>query len=166
MARVARRRHPAHALPEDARGYFAEMGRIAVEIGDNAKCVVLEGDPRKAAQLRHDDDAMDDVHRHLFTVLMDREWTHGVATARRRHPAGPLLRTLRRGGGEICGSRTTQCPQFTGNPPYSIPSYSGGIGGVFGESCDSQRTGAHERGLTADLPENLTVGRHHGLLGG
>jgi hypothetical protein len=57
-------------------------------------------------------------------------------------------------------------PDGTGNPPYSIPSYSGGIGGVFGESCDSQRTGAHERGLTADLPQNLTVGRHHGLLGG
>ena len=29
-----------------------------------------------AAQLRHDDDAMDTLHRHLFTVLMDGEWTH------------------------------------------------------------------------------------------
>ena len=81
VAKVARRRHPARALPEDVNGYFAEMGRIAVEIGDNTKSVVLEGDPYKAAQLRHDDDAMDELHRHLFTVLMDREWTHGVATA-------------------------------------------------------------------------------------
>ena len=24
---------------------------------------------------------MDDLHRHLFTVLMDREWTHGVTAA-------------------------------------------------------------------------------------
>jgi phosphate transport system protein len=24
---------------------------------------------------------MDDLHRHLFTVLMDREWSHGVAAA-------------------------------------------------------------------------------------
>ena len=24
---------------------------------------------------------MDDLHRHLFTVLMDREWKHGVAAA-------------------------------------------------------------------------------------
>ena len=79
VAKVARRRHPAHALPENVNGYFAEMGRIAVEIGDNTKSVVLEGDPHKAAQLRHDDDAMDELHRHLFTVLMDREWTHGVA---------------------------------------------------------------------------------------
>ena len=81
VAKVARRRHPAHALPENVNGYFAEMGRIAVEIGDNTKSVVLEGDPHKAAQLRHDDDAMDKLHRHLFTVLMDREWTHGVASA-------------------------------------------------------------------------------------
>ena len=80
VAKVARRRHPAHALPENVNGYFAEMGRIAVEIGDNTKSVVLEGDPHKAAQLRHDD-AMDELHRHLFTVLMDREWTHGVASA-------------------------------------------------------------------------------------
>ena len=24
---------------------------------------------------------MDDLHRHLFTVLMDRDWEHGVAAA-------------------------------------------------------------------------------------
>ena len=62
-------------------GYFAEMGRIAVEIGDNTKSVVLEGDPYKAAQLRHDDDAMDQLHRHLFTVIMDKDWAHGVPSA-------------------------------------------------------------------------------------
>ena len=44
VAKVARRRHPAHALPEAVNGYFAEMGRIAVEIGDTTKSVVLEGD--------------------------------------------------------------------------------------------------------------------------
>ena len=67
VATVARRRHPAHALPEDVNGYFAEMGRIAIEIGNTTKSVVLEGDPHKAAQLRHDDDAIDYLHRHLFT---------------------------------------------------------------------------------------------------
>ena len=38
-------------------------------------------DPEKAARIREEDDAMDDLHRHLFTVLMDREWKHGVAAA-------------------------------------------------------------------------------------
>lgn len=57
------------------------MGRIAVNIGYNAKDVVLSGDPDKAAKLADDDDAMDELHRHLFTVVMDRQWPHSVATA-------------------------------------------------------------------------------------
>jgi phosphate transport system protein len=43
--------------------------------------VVLNRDPLKAARIRQDDDAMDELHRHLFTVLMDQEWKHGVAAA-------------------------------------------------------------------------------------
>ena len=81
VAEITRWRHPQHALPEEVNGDFAEMGRIAVELGNNAREVLLTRDPRKAARIRRDDDAMDDLHRHLFTVLMDREWKHGVATA-------------------------------------------------------------------------------------
>jgi phosphate transport system protein len=81
VAEITRWRHPQHALPEEVNGYFAEMGSIAVKLGNNAQEVVLTRDPRKAARIRREDDAMDDLHRHLFTVLMDREWKHGVATA-------------------------------------------------------------------------------------
>ncbi|HUM00407.1 MAG TPA: phosphate signaling complex protein PhoU [Mycobacterium sp.] len=81
VAKIARRRHPQHVLPEEVNGYFAEMGRVAVELGNAAQEVVVSHDPEKAARLREEDDAMDDLHRHLFTVLMDREWKHGVATA-------------------------------------------------------------------------------------
>jgi phosphate transport system protein len=42
---------------------------------------VQSGDPDRAAQLDDDDDDMDNLHRHLFSVLMDREWKHGVASA-------------------------------------------------------------------------------------
>jgi phosphate transport system protein len=81
VAKIARRRHPQHALPEEVNGYFAEMGRVAVELGNSAQEVLLSGDPEKAARIREEDDAMDDLHQHLFTVLMDREWKHGVAAA-------------------------------------------------------------------------------------
>ena len=81
VAKIARRRHPQHALPEEVNGYFAEMGRVAVELGNAAQEVVVSGDPEKAARLREEDDAMDDLHRHLFIVLMDRDWKHGVAAA-------------------------------------------------------------------------------------
>jgi len=81
VARIARRRHPQHALPEEVNGYFAEMGRLAVELSHSAREVLLSRDPEKAARIREEDDAMDDLHRHLFTVLMDRDWKHGVAAA-------------------------------------------------------------------------------------
>ena len=81
VAEITRWRHPQHALPEEVNGYFAEMGRIAVKLGNNAQEVVLNRDPLKAARIRQDDDAMDELHRHLFTVLMDQEWKHGVAAA-------------------------------------------------------------------------------------
>ena len=81
VAKITRRRHPAHALPEDVQAYFAEMGRIATDIGNTTKDVVLARDPDKATQLDIEDDAMDDLHRHLFTVLMDRGWEHSVAAA-------------------------------------------------------------------------------------
>ena len=81
VAKIARRRHPQHALPEEVNGYFAEMGRVAVELGSAAQEVVVSRDPEKAARLREEDDAMDDLHRHLFTVLMNRDWKYGVAAA-------------------------------------------------------------------------------------
>ncbi|TSD96566.1 phosphate signaling complex protein PhoU [Skermania sp. ID1734] len=81
VAKIARRRHPNHVLPEEVNGYFAEMGRIAVSLGAAAKEVLDTRDPERAARLRDEDEAMDDLHRHLFTVLMDREWKHGVAAA-------------------------------------------------------------------------------------
>jgi phosphate transport system protein len=81
VAKIARRRHPAHTLPEEVNGYFAEMGRVAVELGNSAQEVVLSGDPRRAAEIDDEDDAMDELHGHLFIVLMDREWKHSVAAA-------------------------------------------------------------------------------------
>ncbi|MGD9619578.1 MAG: phosphate signaling complex protein PhoU [Mycolicibacterium sp.] len=81
VAKITRRRHPQHALPEEVNGYFAEMGRVAVELGQSAQEVLITRDPEKAARIQEEDDAMDDLHRHLFTVLMDREWKHGVAAA-------------------------------------------------------------------------------------
>lgn len=81
VAKIARRRHPNHVLPEEVNGYFAEMGRLAVALGSGAREVLETRDPERAAQLREEDDAMDDLHRHLFTVLMDRDWKHGVAAA-------------------------------------------------------------------------------------
>src|SRR5271166_5217594 len=81
VAGIARRRHPNCAVPEEVKACFAEMGTVAVQMGDSARDVLLSSDPDKAARLREQDDTMDDLHRRLFAVLMDRGWAHGVAAA-------------------------------------------------------------------------------------
>lgn len=81
VAEIARRRHPKPALPEDVTEHFAEMGRIAQDLAANAHQVIVSCDLGRARYIREADDAMDQLHRHLFTVMMDREWPHGAAAA-------------------------------------------------------------------------------------
>ncbi|MFG1640187.1 phosphate signaling complex protein PhoU [Amycolatopsis sp. NPDC049252] len=81
VAKAARRRHPEPVLPEAVRPYFAEMGQVAVKLARQTEVVIKTKDVEAAKTLESDDDQVDDIHRHLFTVLMDREWPHGVAAA-------------------------------------------------------------------------------------
>jgi|SRR5829696_774956 len=81
VAQAARRRHPQKVLPERVEPYFAEMGKVAVKLATDAGGVVQTRDLALAQRLEQDDDAMDDLHRHLFTVMMSPDWPHGVASA-------------------------------------------------------------------------------------
>lgn len=81
VAKIVRRRHPEPVLPEPVNGYFAEMGRVAVSLGRAASEVLLNRDVAQAATLAEQDDAVDDLRRHLFTLLTVREWKWGVASA-------------------------------------------------------------------------------------
>jgi phosphate transport system protein len=81
VAKITRRRHPDYALPDGVDGYFAEMGRIAVELGNSAREVVLSGDPSQAARISDEDDAMNELHQRLFGVVLDEGWKHGVTAA-------------------------------------------------------------------------------------
>ncbi|WP_226364684.1 phosphate signaling complex protein PhoU [Pseudonocardia sp. ICBG162] len=81
VAQAARRRHPQTVLPDEVKSYFAEMGRVGVELAEKAGRVIRTRDLDAANELEADDDAVDDIHQHMFTVLMDRNWTHGVSAA-------------------------------------------------------------------------------------
>jgi len=81
VAKAARRRHPNPVLPEAVRPYFAQMGAVAGKMAAEAERVIRTQDVALARALDEADDEMDDLHQHLFTVLMDREWPHGVAAA-------------------------------------------------------------------------------------
>ncbi|EFL11709.1 phosphate transport system regulatory protein PhoU [Streptomyces sp. AA4] len=81
VAKAARRRHPDPVLPDAVKPYFAEMGRAAVKLARQVEAIIKTKDVSAAKDLEAEDDQVDDLHRHLFTVLMDREWPHGVASA-------------------------------------------------------------------------------------
>jgi phosphate transport system protein len=81
VARSVRRRYPYPVLPEELIGYFAEMGRIGVALAQRAGEVIRSRDLDAAAQLETDDNAMDELHRHMFTVMMRPDWPHGIPAA-------------------------------------------------------------------------------------
>ncbi|OLT21768.1 phosphate transport system regulatory protein PhoU [Pseudonocardia sp. CNS-139] len=81
VADVVRLRSPQPALPPEVRDDFAEMGRLAVQLAVKAAEVVRSRNVVKAAELDADDDAMDRLHEHMFSVLMDPGWPHGVPAA-------------------------------------------------------------------------------------
>jgi phosphate transport system protein len=81
VARAARRRYPRPVPPPEVAPYFAEMGRLATALARKAGDVIRTRDVAAAQTLESDDDAMDDLHRHVFTVLMGPDWSHGVGPA-------------------------------------------------------------------------------------
>ncbi|MBO4253250.1 phosphate signaling complex protein PhoU [Streptomyces griseorubiginosus] len=81
VATVARRRHPAHAVPQDLRPTILEMGQLAQRLMAQAADVLITQDVEAALRLEQDDDRMDELHRMIFHHLMDERWHHGVETA-------------------------------------------------------------------------------------
>lgn len=81
VADVVRMRSPRRALPAEVRDDFAEMGRLAVRSALKAADVARSRNVVMAAELDADDDAMDLLHRRMFSVLMHPTWPHGVPTA-------------------------------------------------------------------------------------
>ena len=81
VAKIARRRYPASAVPAPLRSTVLKMGHAAEEIVAKAGSVIAGRDIEMAAELEKDDDVMDALHRQLFTAILDDEWTAGIEAA-------------------------------------------------------------------------------------
>ncbi len=81
VAKIARRRYPSSAVPPALRSTVLEMGHAAEEIVAKAGSVVAGRDLKLAAELEKDDDVMDELHRQLFTAILDDRWDQGVEAA-------------------------------------------------------------------------------------
>jgi phosphate transport system protein len=81
VAKIARRRYPSSAVPPALRSTVLEMGHAAEEIVAKAGSVIAGRDLKLAAELEKDDDVMDELHRQLFTAILDDRWDEGVEAA-------------------------------------------------------------------------------------
>lgn len=69
LAKIARRRYPDAAVPEELRETVLAMGRAAEEIAIKAGTVLATRNTELAYELDDDDDVMDTLQRRLFTQL-------------------------------------------------------------------------------------------------
>jgi phosphate transport system protein len=81
VAQTALRRHPARAVPDELVDVFREMAQVADRIAGKISKVLARPEAPKAAELEADDDAMDELHKGLFVVLLGAAWRHGVEAA-------------------------------------------------------------------------------------
>ncbi|MFE9319941.1 phosphate signaling complex protein PhoU [Nocardia sp. NPDC052278] len=81
IANIARRRHPACAVPVSTQPIVARMGAAAVAMATSAAAVLGSGDPGDAAALDRQDDTMDRLHHDLLAAVLCDEWDGGTAAA-------------------------------------------------------------------------------------
>jgi phosphate transport system protein len=81
VAKTAQRRHPSPAVPAELRPVFRQMAEIADRMADKITTVLAQPNADLAAELEKDDDAMDDLERDLFKILLHDDWPYGAETA-------------------------------------------------------------------------------------
>ena len=81
VAKTALRRHPSPAVPAELRPVFRQMAEVADRMADKITTVLASPDADLAAELEKDDDAMDDLERDLFKILLHDDWPYGAETA-------------------------------------------------------------------------------------
>jgi phosphate transport system protein len=81
VAKTALRRHPAPAVPDELAEIFEKMAEVADRIAGKIAEVLSDPDAERAAELERDDDAMDDLERQLFALLLGPDWVYGVEAA-------------------------------------------------------------------------------------
>ena len=81
IAKSARMRYPATAVPPELSLTIEEMGRVCSKIIEKVSTVIENRDIERALEVEKDDDEIDGLHRKIIQTLLDPSWKHGVETA-------------------------------------------------------------------------------------
>jgi len=74
IAAIARYRYPGTAVPEALRDTFLEMGRLDVELGRRVTTLLKNTDVNLAREIQAEDARVDELHRHIFSVVLADDW--------------------------------------------------------------------------------------------
>jgi phosphate transport system protein len=74
IAKVARMRYPQSAVPPEFTATIIQMSQTATRIVAKCGSVIAAKDVALALELERDDDVMDDLHRRLYTQLLDQQY--------------------------------------------------------------------------------------------
>jgi phosphate transport system protein len=81
IAKSARMRYPATAVPPELSLTIEEMSRVCSKIIEKVAVVMKNRDTEQALEVEKDDDEIDSLHRKIIQTLLDPSWKHGVETA-------------------------------------------------------------------------------------
>ncbi|WP_034262324.1 phosphate signaling complex protein PhoU [Actinospica robiniae] len=81
IAKIARMRHPEHAVPEELRPVFERMGRIGTQLAQRVADIVEAQDVDAARTLESEDDAVDRLHSEVFTTLLSQDNPYTIESA-------------------------------------------------------------------------------------
>lgn len=81
IAKIVRMRFPDSAVPPEARDIIEQMREVACSLVAKVAEVVEGHDVELAAALAREDDAMDALHRKLFSVVLSPQWSRGTGAA-------------------------------------------------------------------------------------
>ena len=81
VAKSARLRYPARAVPDELVETFRTLGHLAEELTLQLARLVSNPDVTLAQDIQKADDKIDALHRELFRIVLSADWSHGVEAA-------------------------------------------------------------------------------------
>lgn len=78
IAAIARYRFPSSAVPEVLDDTFDEMARLCVRLAKKTTKVLKNTDIDLARKIQAEDERVDELHRHVFDVVLGKEWAENA----------------------------------------------------------------------------------------
>ena len=74
IAQIARFRYPGSAIPTSLLSTFEEMGKLDLELGKKVQRLLENTDIDLAKSIQAEDARVDELHRHVFDVVLGDSW--------------------------------------------------------------------------------------------